>query len=81
MEFPIGLFTGFAAGVVSFLSPCELPLVPAYFSYVVGESVDELKRSRRPRLAAMGRALHLSAGLVLIVVGITVIAGHLTALA
>lgn len=57
MEFPVGLFTVFAAGVISFLSPCVLPLVPAYLSYVVGESVDELKRSRRPRLAAMGLSL------------------------
>ena len=28
----------FAAGVVSFLSPCVLPLVPAYLSYVTGMS-------------------------------------------
>ena len=33
----IGLFTSFAAGVVSFLSPCVLPLVPGYVSYVAGE--------------------------------------------
>ena len=33
----IGLLTSFAAGVVSFLSPCVLPLVPGYISYVAGE--------------------------------------------
>ena len=33
----IGLFTSFMAGVVSFLSPCVLPLVPGYVSYVAGE--------------------------------------------
>src|SRR5713101_3135934 len=33
----IGLFTSFAAGVVSFLSPCVLPLVPGYVSYVAGD--------------------------------------------
>jgi len=32
----IGLFTSFAAGAVSFLSPCVLPLVPGYVSYVAG---------------------------------------------
>jgi cytochrome c-type biogenesis protein len=32
----IGLLTAFAAGVISFLSPCVLPLVPAYISYVAG---------------------------------------------
>jgi cytochrome c-type biogenesis protein len=32
----------FAAGVVSFLSPCVLPLVPGYLSTVSGVSVAEL---------------------------------------
>lgn len=34
----IGALTAFAAGIVSFLSPCVLPLVPAYLSYVTGHS-------------------------------------------
>lgn len=33
----------FAAGVVSFLSPCVLPLVPAYLSYVTGLSAADLR--------------------------------------
>ena len=32
----------FAAGLLSFLSPCVLPLIPAYFSFITGLSVDEL---------------------------------------
>jgi cytochrome c biogenesis protein CcdA len=36
----IGVPTAFAAGVISFLSPCVLPLVPGYLSYVAGSSVD-----------------------------------------
>ena len=35
----IGLATAFAAGAVSFLSPCVLPLMPGYVSYVAGQSV------------------------------------------
>lgn len=34
----IGLFAAFAAGMISFLSPCVLPLVPGYISYVSGVS-------------------------------------------
>lgn len=34
----IGVLTAFAAGVISFLSPCVLPLVPGYLSYVAGSS-------------------------------------------
>lgn len=34
----IGMLTALAAGAVSFLSPCVLPLVPGYLSYVAGRS-------------------------------------------
>lgn len=33
----------FAAGLVSFLSPCVLPLLPGYLSYISGSSIDDLK--------------------------------------
>jgi cytochrome c-type biogenesis protein len=42
----IGLVTALLAGVVSFLSPCVLPLVPGYVSFVAGRSVDELQARR-----------------------------------
>lgn len=46
----------FFAGVLSFLSPCVLPLVPAYVSFVTGLSIDELKAA--PRLSkTMGNTL------------------------
>ena len=35
----LGAATAFAAGAVSFLSPCVLPLVPAYMSYITGQSL------------------------------------------
>lgn len=38
----VGLFAALLAGMVSFLSPCVLPLVPGYLSAVSGVSVDEL---------------------------------------
>jgi cytochrome c-type biogenesis protein len=39
---PTGLIVAFAAGVVSFTSPCVLPLVPGYLSFVSGVGFDEL---------------------------------------
>ena len=36
----LGILTAFTAGVVSFLSPCVLPLVPGYLSYIAGRSLD-----------------------------------------
>ncbi len=38
----VGVFAALAAGAVSFLSPCVLPLVPGYLSTVVGVSPNEL---------------------------------------
>jgi len=46
----IGFVTAFAAGVVSFLSPCVLPLVPGYVSFVAGSSLEELRDGAAPRL-------------------------------
>ncbi|MCD6317627.1 sulfite exporter TauE/SafE family protein [Candidatus Aerophobetes bacterium] len=37
-----GLFVSFIAGVLSFISPCILPLIPAYISYISGISIKEL---------------------------------------
>jgi cytochrome c-type biogenesis protein len=37
------MVTAIAAGFLSFISPCVLPLVPAYISYISGVSIDELK--------------------------------------
>ncbi len=38
----MGIFAALAAGIVSFLSPCVLPLVPGYLSAVTGVSANEL---------------------------------------
>ena len=37
----------FAAGLLSFFSPCVLPLIPAYFSFITGLSLDELTADNR----------------------------------
>jgi cytochrome c-type biogenesis protein len=39
---PEAFVTAFAAGFLSFTSPCVLPLVPGYLSYISGVTVDEL---------------------------------------
>src|SRR6266571_1424106 len=46
----------FVAGVLSFLSPCVLPLVPGYISLVSGTSIEELKAPKRKLLPAVMRS-------------------------
>lgn len=47
----LGLAVAFTAGVLSFLSPCVLPLIPSYATFITGMSLDELQgeeqRARR----------------------------------
>ncbi|HYU11222.1 MAG TPA: cytochrome c biogenesis protein CcdA [Stellaceae bacterium] len=52
----IGLLTSFGAGVISFLSPCVLPLVPGYISYVAGDALAVSGEPGRP-LAALRLSL------------------------
>ncbi len=52
----LGALTAFAAGIVSFLSPCVLPLVPGYLSYVAGHSANGAARpaTAHARLSELG---------------------------
>ena len=52
---PISWTLAFLAGLVSFVSPCVLPIVPSYVSYITGLSFEELT----------GRSQTLSRGVIL----------------
>jgi cytochrome c-type biogenesis protein len=41
------LLIAFFAGLISFLSPCVLPLIPGYISYISGTSLDKIKREKK----------------------------------
>lgn len=40
----------FGAGLASFLSPCVLPLIPSYITFITGMTLDDVQRSRRVAL-------------------------------
>src|SRR5215472_9269522 len=44
----VTLFAAFAAGFLSFVSPCVLPLIPGYISFVSGVSVEEMRAEATP---------------------------------
>ena len=46
----IELFVAFGAGLISFLSPCVLPLIPGYISYISGSSMNELMEKKNVNL-------------------------------
>jgi len=63
----LGIFIALAAGVLSFLSPCVLPLVPAYLSFVTGMSLEELEEGS-DRRRTLTYALLFTFGFTLIFV-------------
>ena len=44
------LFIALGAGLISFLSPCVLPLIPGYISFISGQSLNELIESKKVNL-------------------------------
>ena len=46
----IELLVAFGAGLISFLSPCVLPLIPGYISYISGSSLNELIENKNVNL-------------------------------
>jgi len=69
--FRIGI--AFAAGILSFLSPCVLPLVPGYISLISGVSIDGLKEGTSNKRAVIINSLAFNAGLsvIFLVLGTT----------
>jgi cytochrome c-type biogenesis protein len=63
----------FLAGVLSFLSPCVLPLVPSYISFITGVSFEDLKSSadrRRIRYLTITNSLAFISGFSLIFIAL-----------
>ncbi len=44
------ILVAFGAGLISFLSPCVLPLIPGYVSYISGNSLNELIEKKNVNL-------------------------------
>lgn len=57
----IGILTAFLAGIVSFLSPCVLPLAPPYLAYLGGTTLDQISGDDRPVDRAVSRRVFISA--------------------
>lgn len=68
----IGLAVAFAAGLLSFLSPCVLPLIPSYVTFITGMSLDELTEEgterERARRAILVHGLLFISGFTLVFV-------------
>jgi cytochrome c-type biogenesis protein len=60
MNETVGLPIALTAGVLSFLSPCVLPLVPSYLSFVTGMTLDELQEGEQRQFVLLHSLLFVS---------------------
>ena len=67
----VGIFAALAAGIVSFLSPCVLPLVPGYLSAVTGVSANELDQANWRRVLGPSLLFVASFSSIFIILGLT----------
>jgi cytochrome c-type biogenesis protein len=69
----ISLILAFSAGLLSFLSPCVLPLVPAYISYLTGTTVDDSK-NKKSNLFVLYKSIGFVAGfsIIFIIMGASI---------
>jgi cytochrome c-type biogenesis protein len=72
----LNIFVAFTAGLFSFLSPCVLPLIPSYLSFVSGVSLEEMRASQvesrvRWRVTSNSLAFILGFSLVFISFGVS----------
>ncbi len=67
----VGIFAALAAGVVSFLSPCVLPLVPGYLSAVSGVSAAELDDADWRRILVPSLLFVASFSAIFVVLGLS----------
>jgi len=65
---PLTLFLAAGAGLLSFVSPCVLPLLPAYLGYMTGMTAEELqgRQDAATRAHVVGRSLAFVLGLSLV---------------
>jgi cytochrome c-type biogenesis protein len=77
----VNVLTAFLAGLVSFVSPCVLPLIPAYLSFLTGSSLEELKAQSDAgsRARVMFHALAFVAGFTVVFMAIGLSASALGA--
>ncbi|MBC8088380.1 MAG: cytochrome c biogenesis protein CcdA [Phycisphaerae bacterium] len=70
----VSWFVAFSAGLLSFLSPCVLPLVPSYIGFITGLGLEDITRARRTTLVhAVLFVVGFSAIFVLLGAGATLV--------
>jgi cytochrome c-type biogenesis protein len=74
----VTFWIAFTAGVLSFFSPCVLPLIPSYITYITGLSFGQLQQahpSAKVRVTVLLHSLTFIAGFSVVFIGLGALAG------
>lgn len=73
MDNNISLIFAFSSGVLSFLSPCVLPLVPIYLTYLTGTTLEEINKNK-DKITVIYKAIGFTIGfsIIFILMGISI---------
>ena len=73
MQVEVSWFLALGAGVLSFFTPCILPILPAYLSFITGRAVEEILENRAPRREVLPPILLFCLGfsVVFVILGAT----------
>jgi len=74
----ITLWIAFSAGILSFFSPCVLPLIPSYLTYITGLSFGQLQQAHpgaKVRLTVLAHSLAFIAGFSVVFISLGALAG------
>ena len=74
MEGLLSFITVFLQGIASFLSPCVLPLIPAYLTYMTGQSIEIMMEDRKAHRQLIINALAFIFGFSLVFVLLGIVA-------
>lgn len=69
----VSVLLAFVAGLLSFLSPCVLPLIPSYLSFISGVSFQDLSRQNVDRLRILGRTAFFVLGFSIVFVALGIL--------
>lgn len=74
MDYIVYFITVFFQGIASFLSPCVLPLIPAYLTYMTGQSIEIMMHDRKAHRALIINSLAFILGFSLVFVLLGIVA-------
>ena len=63
------IFLSFFAGIISFLSPCVLPLIPGYLSFICGTDLENLKKQSKYFIVKKSALFVLGFSIIFILLG------------